>query len=123
MKNSSKKIGLIGGIGPESSIEYYRLIIKLFQDRLRTNDYPEFIINSINMTEMLSYVFNNQLDRLVDFLADKILILEKAGVDYGAIASNTPHIVFERLAERVNVPLINIVEETCKSIAGKSMKR
>ncbi len=66
------KIGLIGGVGPESSIEYYRLIIKRFQERLNTKDYPEIIINSINMTEMLSYVFNNQLDKLVDFLVNKI---------------------------------------------------
>lgn len=118
-----KKIGLIGGVGPESSIEYYRLIIKEFQDRLSTKDYPEIIINSINMTEMLSYVFDNRLDKLVDFLADRIKILEKAGVDYGAIASNTPHIVFERLIDRVKIPLISIVEETCKMIGDKKMQR
>jgi len=118
-----KKIGLIGGVGPESSIEYYRLIIKRFQDRLKTKDYPEIIINSINMTEMLRYVFNNQLDELVEFLAERILILEKSGADYGAIASNTPHIVFDKLAERVKIPLISIVEETCKEIALNKLKR
>lgn len=58
-----KKAGLIGGVGPESSIEYYRLIIKRFQERLGTNDYPELLINSVNMTQMLNYVFNNQLDK------------------------------------------------------------
>lgn len=118
-----KKIGLIGGIGPESSIDYYRLIIKRFQERLNTKDYPEIIINSINMTEMLSYIFNNQLDKLVDFLTDRIKILETIGVDYGAIASNTPHIVFERLIEKVKIPLISIVEETCKEIDDKKMQR
>jgi aspartate racemase len=118
-----KKIGLIGGIGPESSIEYYRLIIKRFQDRLSTKDYPEIIISSINMTEMLSYVFNNQLDKLVDFLLNRLKTLEKAGVDYGAIASNTPHIVFERLTDKVKIPLISIVEEACKLINDKKMQR
>ncbi len=118
-----KKVGLVGGIGPESSIEYYRLIIKRFQERLNTKNYPEIIINSIDMTEMLAYVFRNQLDSLVDFLAHKIKILEKAGVEYGAIASNTPHLVFDRLMEKVNIPLISIVEETCKIIAYKKMKK
>ena len=61
-----KRIGLIGGVGPESTIEYYRLIIKRYQERLSTRNYPEIIINSINMTEMLDYVFNNQLEQLVD---------------------------------------------------------
>ncbi len=83
-----KKIGLIGGVGPESSIEYYRLIIKRFQELLNTTDYPEIIINSINMSEMLSYIFNNQLDKLTDFLVNKIAILEKAGIEYAAIASS-----------------------------------
>jgi aspartate racemase len=118
-----QKIGLIGGVGPESSIEYYRLIIKRFQERLATKDYPEIVIHSINMTEMLSYVFNNQFDRLVDFLADKIGVLENAGADFVAIASNTPHIVFDQLAAKVKTPLISIVEETCKIVKAEKMQR
>ncbi len=117
------KIGIIGGIGPESSIEYYRLIIKRFQERLSTKEYPEIIINSVNMTEMLGYVFEKKLDKLVDFLVDKIKILENSGVNYVAIASNTPHIVFEKLVEKVKVPLISIVEETCKEVHVENLKR
>jgi len=118
-----KKLGLIGGVGPESSVEYYRLLIKRFQERLDTKDYPEMIINSINMTEMLSYVFNNQLDKLIDFLSDRIESLELSGVDFAAIASNTPHIVFEKLSERISIPLISIVEETSKEINNKKLHR
>lgn len=118
-----KKIGLIGGVGPESTIEYYRLIIKRFQERLETKNYPEITIHSINMTEMLGYVFNNQLDLLVDFLAERINVLEMSGVDYAAIASNTPHIVFDSLKEKVGIPLISIVEETCIDISTRNLKR
>lgn len=123
MKKSNKKLGLIGGVGPESSVEYYRLIIKRYRERLNTIEYPEFLISSINMTEMLSYVSNKQFDRLVDFLVERITGLEAAGVDFVAIASNTPHIVFERLAEKVHIPLISIVEETCKEIHAGKMRR
>jgi aspartate racemase len=118
-----KKVGLIGGIGPESTIEYYRLIIKRFQDKLSTKNYPEIILNSINMTEMVGYAFNNQLDNLVDFLVERIEALEMSGVDFGAIAANTPHIVFDRLADRVKIPLISIVEETFKEIDHEKMQR
>jgi aspartate racemase len=118
-----KKIGLIGGIGPESSIAYYRMIIRRFQEILNTNDYPEILINSINMTGMLNCVYNNQLETLVDFLVVRINALVEAGVDYVAIASNTPHLVFEQLAQKVNVPLISIVEETCKAIRDKKLQR
>lgn len=118
-----KKLGLIGGVGPESSVEYYRLIIKRFQEKLGTKDYPELLIHSINMTEMLGYVFTGQLDRLVDFLTERIKTLELSGVEFVAIASNTPHIVFDRLAATVNVPLLSIVEETCKKIRDNNMQR
>jgi aspartate racemase len=117
------KIGVIGGIGPESSIEYYRLIIKRFQEIEVTTEYPEFIIQSVNMTEMLGYVFDKKLDQLVDFLVERINILQKVGVEYVAIASNTPHIVFEKLSEKVSIPLISIVEETCKNVAAEKIKR
>ena len=75
------------------------------------------------MTEMLGYVFTNQLDRLVDFMVYKIEGLERTGVDYVAIASNTPHIVFDRIAERVQTPLISIVEETCKVVLDRKIKK
>jgi aspartate racemase len=76
-----------------------------------------------NVVTLVGYVFNNQLDKLVDFLIDKINILESSGVDYGAIASNTPHIVFDKLIERAAIPLISIVEETCKVISNKKLRR
>lgn len=118
-----KKLGLIGGVGPESTITYYRLLLSEYLDKTKTKDYPEIVIHSINMTEMLGYVFNNQFNNLVDFLVDRIKILEGAGVDFGAIASNTPHIVFDKLAEQVELPLISIVEETCKAISNKKLKQ
>lgn len=117
------KIGIIGGIGPESTVEYYRLLIKLFRTKLGTNQYPEILLHSIDMTEMLGYVFDNQLYELVKFLKSKIKILEKSNVDYVALASNTPHLVFEKLQESVNVKMISIVEETCKAISKSGIKK
>lgn len=109
-----KKFGLIGGVGPESTIAYYRLIIKRFQEITKSNSYPDFIIINVNMTEMLDYVVNRDYDKLTDFLEKSILDLQKSGVNFGAIASNTPHIVFDKLVDRINLPMISIVEETCK---------
>ena len=60
-----KRIGLIGGVGPESTIEYYRLINKRFQERLNTKDYPEIIDESFtvilvdNLKDVLSHILIN----------------------------------------------------------------
>lgn len=118
-----KKIGIIGGIGPESTIEYYRMLIKLFRAKLETSHYPEILLQSIDMTTMLDYVFNNRLEELVHFLKSKVEILEQANVDFVALASNTPHLVFDKLAESVQVKMISIVEETCKTISKTGLKK
>lgn len=117
------KIGIIAGIGPASTIEYYNFIIQGFRERLSTKDYPEMLLHSINMTEMLDYVFKGELDELVGFLKEKVQVLEETGVDYVALASNTPHLVFDKLAEAVDVPMISIVEETCQVIAVSKLKK
>lgn len=117
------RIGIIAGIGPASTVEYYNFIIQGFRERLSTKDYPEMLLHSINMTEMLDYVFKGELDELVVFLKERVQILEKAGVDYVGLASNTPHLVFDRLAEAVEVPMISIVEETCQVIADSKLTK
>ena len=118
-----KKIGILGGIGPESSIEYYRLIIKGFRQRLASDQYPEIMIHSINMSEMLSYVFANQWDELIAFLQARIAKLEEAGVEYVAMASNTPHVVFDELEAVVQADMISIVRESCKAVSSSGLKK
>ncbi len=118
-----KKIGLIGGIGPESTVEYYRLIIKRYREKLNSEDYPEMVINSINMRAMLELVFTGRLDKLMDFMAERISVLEKTGADIAAIASNTPHIVFDSIEKKVKIPLISIVEETCREVSRRRITK
>lgn len=118
-----KKLGIIAGIGPESTIQYYRSIIQGYQQKLDTKDYPEITLHSINMTKMLNYVFSEDFDGLVNFLKERVEILERAGAEYGILASNTPHIVFDRLVKEVNIPMISIVEATCSYVAAAGLKR
>ncbi|NQZ77078.1 MAG: amino acid racemase [Ekhidna sp.] len=117
-----KKFGLIGGIGPESTAKYYQLIIKEYRKRLQTEAYPEFIIKSINMTEMLEFIFRKDFDGLVDFLNTYLTEFHRLGIDFSALASNTPHIVFDQLNELSKLPLTSIVEETCSVIQSNQLK-
>lgn len=118
-----KKFGLIGGVGPESTIAYYRLIIKRFLEVTESDTYPDFIIKNINMTEMVKHVVNKDYSLLTSFLEDAVNDIKKAGVDFGAIASNTPHIVFDQLTDQVNLPLISIVEEACKEAKKRNLTK
>ncbi|MBL7970411.1 MAG: amino acid racemase [Prolixibacteraceae bacterium] len=118
-----KTIGMIGGIAPSSTVDYYQRIISRFQERTGLREYPSIIINSINMTHMLNLISNDQLDELIDYLSEEIYVLEKAGAKVIFIASNTPHIVFEPLAQRVKAKMISIVDSTIAYAQSKGYNR
>src|SRR5688572_6545533 len=94
-----KMVGLLGGTGPESTIDYYRLFIAEYQDRIPDGSYPALIINSIDMTKMLNYVGTNDLAALTTYLLQEIRRLAQAGATLGLLAANTPHIVFDDLQQ------------------------
>lgn len=118
-----KKVGIVGGIGPASTLDYYSGIINGVRIKANEDNYPEIVINSINMTEMLTHVSNKDWDTLVNLLLHAIKNLKNAGAEFAAIASNTPHIVFDRVQQQSELPLISIVEETCKYAELRKCKK
>jgi aspartate racemase len=118
-----KIVGMLGGIGPESSIEYYRLLIAGYRTRVPNGSYPAIVINSINMTAMRSLVEANELAGLTQYLLDEIKRLASAGAEFGFMASNTPHIVFDSVRRQSPIPLISIVEATCQAAQAQGLKR
>jgi len=75
------------------------------------------------MTEMLDFVAAKNYEKLVDYLSNEINKLISIGADYVALASNTPHLVIDKLAARSSVPLISIVDETCKYAKNMGAKK
>jgi len=118
-----KTVGIIGGIGPESTIEYYHLIISSYLDHKKDGNYPQIIINSINMKKMLDLIGENRLDEVTDYLVAEVQNLANAGADFALLASNTPHIVFNQINQASPLPLISIVEVTCEKIVNIGLKR
>jgi aspartate racemase len=118
-----KTLGIIGGLGPESTIDYYGKIIALYRQRTGDGSYPQFIINSINLKKGLDFMDANNLPGMADYLVEEIGKLILAGATFGLISANTPHIVFDDVASRSSIPLISIVEATCTAAKAKRLKR
>ena len=118
-----KTAGIIGGIGPESTVEYYRLIIQLYRQQEPDGSYPQIIINSIDMKKMLDLIGTNKLADVTAYLLEEIGKLAQAGADFGLLASNTPHVVFDALLSQSTIPLISIVEVTCQAAKEQGLKR
>jgi aspartate racemase len=118
-----KTLGIIGGIGPESTIEYYRTIIALYRARKCDGSYPELIINSVDLKKGMDLMASNDLVGAARHLLDEITKLARAGADFGLIAANTPHIVFDEVEQRSPIPLISIVECTRAAAKAQRLKR
>lgn len=118
-----KTIGIIGGIGPESTIEYYRLLINSYREQQRDGSYPSIIINSIDLTKMITWFEANELTEMTAYLVGEVEKLARAGADFGALAANTPHLVFDEISRRSPIPLLSIVEATCEAAKDLNLNR
>lgn len=114
--------GLIGGIGPESTIEYYRRIIESYRERVRDGSYPRIILNSIDLKRLLDLVEAGRLPALTNLLLEELNGLHRAGAHFGALAANAPHIVFDDLRRQSPIPLISIVEASCQAATAGGMR-
>src|SRR5437588_5608209 len=104
--------GMIGGLGPESTIDYYRSIIAGFRARRPDGGYPHLIINSLDVDKGIAMLDAGRLDDLADYLATGVEVLARAGAEFGFIAANTPHLVFNEVQRRSAIPLLSIVRAT-----------
>lgn len=119
-----KKLGLIGGTGPESTVDYYQSIIAEYQKQIGDKtDLPELLIYSINMYKIFKLLEAEEFQELADYLGTAVRSLEQAGADFAVIAANTPHIVFDEVLQQVHIPMISIVEETCRAADVKGLKK
>ena len=115
-----KRVGIIGGLGPEATTDYYKEIINRFKEINPDSDlnYPEIIIYSVNMATFIGHMQNADYKSATEYLSYCIHQLENAGADFIAISSNTPHLLFNELKKTCNRPIISIVE-TAKTEAKK----
>src|SRR5205807_9743865 len=118
-----KTLGIIGGLGPESTLDYYQRIIALYRERTGDRRYPEFVIVSVDLRKGLDFMDANDLGGMANYLLESIDKLARAGADFGIISANTPHIVFDEVAPRLPIPLISIVEATRAAAKAQNLKR
>ena len=114
-------VGLVGGLGPESTIDYYRRII----DGWRRHDpatTPPMVIDSLDPNRALHLV-QNDADAFFDYILGSVRRLAAAGVDFIAITANTPHLRYDELAAVSSRPMISIVEVCAEEARRRQVRR
>jgi len=117
-----KQIGIIGGLGPESTVDYYKSIIEAFRTE-GSLAAPEIVIYSVNIEEVLALVAKQEWPGLIYLLVAKIKALHRAGVDFAVISANTPHIVFDEVQAKSPIPLLSIVTATLDKAKELGLKK
>ncbi len=111
-----KKIGIIGGLSWQSTVDYYKIINEESNRRLGNKSTVESIVYSTDLEGKFNHVVRGELDELAREFIEIAHSLEKAGADVILMATNTMHLVYEKVRASVSVPVIHIADPTAEAI-------
>jgi len=117
-----KKIGIVGGLSPESTIKYYQYITRKYYERFADYSYPEILIYSVNFQQFINWQKEGNWNNIAERLVHATQAIHAAGADFGLIAANTMHIVFDKVQKKSPIPLISIIEATAAAIKKEEIK-
>jgi aspartate racemase len=117
-----KRLGILGGIGPESTIDYYRATVSRFRERSGGKS-PSILIHSIDVDWLLALAGSGDLAALTEFLLDGMEPLERAGAEVGLMAANTPHLVFDAVQAGSRIPMVSVVDCARRAAVALGSKR
>ncbi len=118
-----KKIGILGGLTPESTITYYMHIVHRYHELHGDHGYPETIIVGVSFQQYEDWMLNDDWTSIEKALLEGLKTLKRAGADFAVIATNTMHLLFEKLQKQIDMPLISIVDATAEAIKAEGFKK
>lgn len=119
--SKTASVGIVGGLGPQSTIDYYRRILEVWQ-HADPSTAPSIVIDSLDVQRLLRLVATDRA-ALIEYLMESLHRLAGAGVTFAAMTANTPHLVFDDVAARSPVPLVSIVEVCAEAARGRGLRR
>ena len=118
-----KRIGILGGLTPESTVSYYMHIVHRYNEIYGDHGYPETIIVGVTFQDYMDWMNREDWTSITEALLAGLETLKKAGADFAVIATNTMHHVFEELQSRIDLPLISIVDATAEAVKREGFKK
>jgi aspartate racemase len=118
-----KRIGLIGGLSPESTAHYYQIICREYNRQFGQLNFPEMTIESLNLQTLVRCFEINDWDSVAKILLRALERLQKAGADFAAILANTPHNAYELIRDESPLQIVTIMEATAAALVSDNRKR
>jgi aspartate racemase len=117
-----KRIGILGGMSPESTVEYYQYITRSYTERFGDYGYPEIIIYSVSFQPYVDWPRQDRWDLVAQGLSEAAQRLEAAGADFIVIATNTMHLVFDQVQASVSVPMLSLLDAVGDAVLARGVK-
>jgi aspartate racemase len=117
-----KRIGILGGMSPESTVAYYEYITRTYTERYGDYGYPEILIYSVSFQPYVDWPNQDRWDLVAEGLSEAAQTLEAAGADLILIATNTMHLVFDQVQARVDVPMLSLLDITAQAILARGLR-
>jgi aspartate racemase len=111
-----KRIGILGGMSPESTVEYYQYITRTYAERYGDYGYPEILIYSVSFQPYVDWPNEDRWDLVAQGLTEAARRLEAAGAELIVIATNTMHIVFDQVQDSVAVPMLSLLDAVANAV-------
>ena len=118
-----KKIGILGGLTPESTITYYMHIVHRYQELYGNHGYPETFIVGVSFQQYEDWMMKDDWTSIEKALLEGLKTLKRAGADFAVIATNTMHLLFDKLQAQIDMPLISIVDATAEAVKEEGFKK
>lgn len=118
-----KRIGLIGGTTPESTIGYYKYLTEKYFEKNGDHGYPEILIFSVSFQKLVDWATAGEWDKVEETLIEAALTLEKAGAEIVSLTANTLHKMFPQIQASIGVPMISIIDTLIAAIKKQGLER
>jgi aspartate racemase len=117
-----KRIGILGGMSPESTVAYYEYITRTYTERFGDYGYPEILIYSVSFQSYVDWPNQDRWDLVAQGLSEAAKKLAAAGADVLLIATNTMHLVFDEVQASVDLPMLSLLDATGEAILARGLR-
>lgn len=111
-----KRIGLIGGLSPESTVHYYQILCREYNRELGGLNFPEITLESLNLQQLVTLFAKNDWDGVAAILLTALQRLKLAGAEFAAILANTPHNAYDQIRGTSPLEILTIMDATAAAL-------
>lgn len=118
-----KKIGLVGGTGPESTLMYYKELNTRIDQLTDGKAMPDLAIESVDFRKAWAYVSNGEKDKLADYLSEKVSCLKSTGCEVISLTAGTMHLVINEIEKKTGISLVSIPKAVADEASSKGYSK